>query len=125
MLPQQASHLDPVSHYDGDVGQLTRVRAIHDLAVGNALPDHLLDFLDYLCQPDEVKEFSQSFTFLSILINSNLPVLGDELISACLRQMSLAYEDRHAFLVAAGKELAVLLSGQFDKLKAILERIKE
>jgi hypothetical protein len=38
--------------------------------------------------------------------------------------MSLAHEDRHAFLVAAGKELAILLSGQFNQLKAILERIK-
>jgi len=79
----------------------------------------------YLCSPDEVKEFSQSFDFLNILINTNLPVSAEELISACLRQMSQVYEDRHAFLVAAGKELAILLSGQFNQLKAILGRIRE
>jgi len=79
----------------------------------------------YLCSPEEVKEFSQSFDFLNILINTNLPVSAEELISACLRQMSLVYEDRHAFLVAAGKELALILSGQFNQLKAILGRIKE
>lgn len=78
----------------------------------------------YLCPPEEIKEFSQSFDFLNILLNTRLPVSPDELIAACLRQMSQVYEDRRAFLVAAGKELAVLLSGQFNQLKAILERIK-
>ncbi len=79
----------------------------------------------YLCPPEEVKEFSQSFGFLNILINTHLPVSTDELIAACLRQMSRVYEDRHTFLVVAGKELAILLSGQFNQLKAILERIKQ
>jgi len=78
----------------------------------------------YLCSPEEVKEFSQSFDFLNILINTRLPVSSDELVAACLRQMSQVYEDRRAFLVAAGKELAILLSGQFNQLKAILGRIK-
>ena len=79
----------------------------------------------YLCPPEEVKEFSQSFDFLNMLINARLPVSVDELIAASLRQMCQVYEDRHTFLVAAGKELAILLSGQFNQLKAILGRIKE
>ena len=79
----------------------------------------------YLCPPEEVKEFSQSFDFLSILISSHLTVPVDEVVSACLRQMSQAHEDRRAFLVAAGKELAVLLSGDFNQFKAILGRIKQ
>ncbi len=79
----------------------------------------------HLCPADEVKEFSQSFDFLNLLINAHLPVSTDELVAACLRQMSQVYEDRHTFLVAAGKELAILLSGQFNQLKAILGRIKE
>jgi hypothetical protein len=79
----------------------------------------------YLCSPEEVREFSQSFGFLSILVNTRLPVATAEIIAAALRQMSLIYEDRHAFLVAAGKELAVLLSGDFAQLKAILGRLKE
>ncbi len=78
----------------------------------------------YLCSPDEVMEFGQSFDFLNILINAHLPIPSDELIAACLRQMSQAYEDRRAFLVAAGKELATLLSGEFNQLKAILGRIR-
>jgi len=78
----------------------------------------------YLCPADEVKEFSQSLDFLNILINTHLPVSAEELVAACLRQMSQVYEDRHAFLVTAGKELAILLSGEFNKLKAILRRTK-
>ncbi len=105
------------------------------LVVGHRQGDKLYHYLPpkparihgfvYLCQPDEVKEFSQSLAFLNILINTHLPVSTEELISACLRQMSQVYEDRHAFLVAAGKELAIFLSGQFNQLKAILERIKQ
>jgi hypothetical protein len=48
----------------------------------------------------------------------------DELVAATLREMSQAYEDPRSFLVAAGKELAILLSGQFNQLKAILGRLK-
>jgi len=79
----------------------------------------------YQCSPDEVKEFSQSFDFLNILINAHLPVPTEELISASLRQMSQAYEDRRAFLVAAGKELAILLGSNLSQLKAILGRIRQ
>jgi hypothetical protein len=78
----------------------------------------------YLCSLEEVKEFSQSLDFLNILINTHLPVSVDELVAAALRQMGQAHEDPHTFLVAAGKELAILLSGQFNQLKAILGRLK-
>ena len=78
----------------------------------------------YQCPPDEIKEFGQSLDFLNILINARLPVSTEELIAASLRQMSQAYEDPRAFLVAAGKELALLLSGDINQLKAILGRIK-
>ncbi len=79
----------------------------------------------YLCSPEEVREFSQPFDFLDILINARLEVSNDELIAACLRQMSQVHDDRRAFLVAAGKELAIALSGQFGQLKSILGRIKQ
>ncbi len=104
------------------------------LVVGHREGDRLYHYLPpkparihgfvYLCSPDEVKEFSQSFDFLNILINTHLPVSVEELVAASLRQMSQVYEDSHTFLVAAGKELAVLVS-QFNQLKAILGRIKE
>jgi hypothetical protein len=78
----------------------------------------------YQCSPQEIKEFGKSFDFLNILINARLPVSTEELVAAALRQMSQAYEDRKTFLVAAGRELALLLSGNLSQLKAILGRIK-
>jgi len=78
----------------------------------------------YLCPTPEVNDFSQSLHFLNILLNAHLPVPPEELIAACLRHMSQGHEDPRAFLVKAGKELAVSLSGNFNQLKAILERIK-
>lgn len=78
----------------------------------------------YLCDSDEVREFSKSFDFLNILINTNLPIPDEELIAAALRQMRKVQEDSHAFLVAAGKELATLLSDDFIRLKNILGRLK-
>jgi hypothetical protein len=78
----------------------------------------------YLCQPEEVKEFSKSFSFLSILVNAALPVPNEECIAAALRYVSKAQEDSRTFLVAAGKELANLLSNDFIRLKNILGRLQ-
>ena len=77
----------------------------------------------YLCPSEQVKDFSQSFDFLNLLLNTSLPVSVEELIAATLRQMSQAYEDKQAFLKVAGRELAVLLSGEFSRLRTILGRI--
>jgi hypothetical protein len=88
-----------------------------------ASPGRIHGFV-YLCQPEEIKEFSQSFGFLNILISTRLPVPADELIAAALRRMSRAHDDSRSFLVAAGKELAVLLSSQYDQLKSILGRLR-
>jgi hypothetical protein len=89
-----------------------------------AKPARIHSFV-YACPPEEVKEFSQSLAFLNMLVNAGLPVPRDELIAACLRQMSHTHEDRHRFLVTAGKKLAALLGNQFNQLNAILERISD
>ena len=105
------------------------------LVVGHRQGDKLYHYLPpkparihsfvYLCPTEEVREFSQSLAFLNILLRSSLPVSVEELTGAALRQMSQAYDDKRAFLLAAGKELAVMLSGDFNRLKAILGRIRE
>jgi hypothetical protein len=77
----------------------------------------------YLCQPDEVREFSNKLDFLAILLNAALPAPAEEVVAAALRQMARAQEDGRAFLVVAGKELAGLLSGDFIRLKNILGRL--
>jgi hypothetical protein len=103
------------------------------LVVGHRQDDKLHHYLPpkparihgfvYLCPPGEVREFSQSFDFLNILLGTRLSVSVEEVVSASLRQMSQVYEDKQAFLVAAGKELALLLGGEFGRLRVILGRI--
>jgi hypothetical protein len=77
----------------------------------------------YLCPAEEVQEFSKSLSFLNILISAVLPLPTEEIIPAALRQMSATHEESRAFLMAAGKELANLLSADFPRLKNILGRL--
>jgi len=76
----------------------------------------------YACDAAEVAKFSHSFDFLSILVNFREQ--ADELIAACLRHAAQAHPDPRAFLVRAGKELAVLLAGEISRLDTILRRIR-
>jgi hypothetical protein len=77
----------------------------------------------YLCEANEVRRFTQSLDFLPILLGARAGAV-DEIVSACLRQASCAHDDKRTFLVKAGKELAVLLSGDLNRLNAILRRIR-
>ena len=77
----------------------------------------------YLCEGDEVRRFTRSLDFLPILLSTRAGAV-DEIVSACLRQASCAHNDKHVFLVKAGKELAVLLSSDLNRLNAILRRIR-
>jgi hypothetical protein len=86
-------------------------------------PARLHSFV-YLCQPEEIRDFGKSFDFLNILLNAVADIPAEELISAVLRQMSAAQDDPRTFLVAAGKALANLLSGDYMRLKNILGRLK-
>jgi hypothetical protein len=78
----------------------------------------------YQCLPEELKKFSSSFNFLSNIISTHLPVSIEEIVAASLRQMAVVHEDPHSFLVMAGKELAVLLGNEFNRLNIILGKIK-
>jgi hypothetical protein len=78
----------------------------------------------YLCPPEEVDEFSKSFTFLNILLNAYAPIPVEELIYATLKQMGHVRDDSRSILLAAGKELAKLLSSNINRLKNILEKLK-
>ncbi|MFW6125651.1 MAG: hypothetical protein ACOC58_00975 [Chloroflexota bacterium] len=76
----------------------------------------------YLCGAEEVARFTQSFDFLSHLLSVEWQ--ADELVAAFVRRAGLAHEDCHAFLVKAGRELAVLLGGETNRLSTILRRLQ-
>ena len=87
-------------------------------------PAHIHAFVQ-VCSPEEIKQFSQSFDFLSILVNNRSQIPVEEVMAASLREMSKAQTDPHAFLVAGGKALTIILSGEYNRLKTILERLKQ
>ena len=78
----------------------------------------------YVCDNDEVEKFSQSFDFLSILVNARGQGPADEMIAACLRHAAQARPSPRDFLVRSGKELAVLLGSEPNRLNAVLRRIR-
>ena len=102
----------------------------HSVGAQRAVPLHYLpphpsrvhSFV-YLCEQDEVCRFTQSLDFLPILLGTKAEAV-DEIVSACLRQASCAHDDQRAFLVRSGKELAILLGGELNRLNAILRRIR-
>jgi hypothetical protein len=87
-------------------------------------PAHIHAFV-YICTPEEINEFSQSFDFLNLLVNNRLQMPAEELLAAALHEMSKAQPDPHAFLVAAGKALTAILSGEYHRLKTILARLRQ
>jgi len=78
----------------------------------------------YGCDAEEVEKFSQSFDFLNVLVNARGQGPADEIIAACLRHAAQARSDPRDFLVRAGKELAVLLGSEPNRLNAVLRRIR-
>jgi hypothetical protein len=82
-------------------------------------PARIHEFV-HQCSPGEVREFSRSPAFLNILLNARVSVAVEELVAASLREIGRVQEDRRAYLVSAGKELAILLGGQYNRLHAIL-----
>ena len=88
-----------------------------------AKPVHIHAFVQE-CSPAEIKEFSQSFDFLGILVNNRLEIPVEELVAAALREMSKAQPDSRAFLISGGKALTNILSGDYRRLKTILARLK-
>jgi hypothetical protein len=79
----------------------------------------------YECGDEEIREFGGSFDFLNIIINSGLPVPVEEVAAASLRRMSRVYDEPQQFLISAGKELAVLLGSDFNRLKSVLSKIRQ
>jgi hypothetical protein len=103
------------------------------IAVGHGQGDEVRHYLPprpprvhsfvHLCSAEEVCRFTQSLDFLTTLLGAQFG-RADEVVSACLRQASQTHEDGRGFLVRAGKELAVQLGGELNRLNAVLRRIR-
>ena len=85
------------------------------------LPPRIHAFV-YRCASEQVLEFAASLDFLPTLLASPIGS-PDDVIAAFLRQASINHPQPEGFLVAAGKELAALLSGQLQRLNGVLRRL--
>jgi hypothetical protein len=76
----------------------------------------------YSCEHDEVAAFNSSLSYLSMLVD--VPERSNELIAAVLRNAAAAQEGSREFLVRAGKELALMMAGDTNRLNIILKKVK-
>ena len=74
----------------------------------------------YLSDNHYIEGLAKSFDFLHLLLSSGT---NDEVVSACLRQISQKLPDGYPFLIESGQALATELIGQFPRLNAILRRL--
>ncbi|MEW5749066.1 MAG: hypothetical protein AB1793_09850, partial [Candidatus Thermoplasmatota archaeon] len=78
----------------------------------------------YQCSAAELREFSSATDFLKLLVADQSFHWVDEVIAACLRCCAQTQDDPDRFLVSAGKELALLLGGDFQRLSMLLRRVR-
>ena len=78
-----------------------------------------------ICNEADLRAFTRQLDYLRLVLNA-AQIPADELIIAHLRQAAAArpVEQRQPFLLAAGRELARLLSFDLMRLDGILSRIK-
>ena len=75
----------------------------------------------YACEPEEIRRFTSNTAFLRPLATSGIPAL-EEVVAACLSLASVVQTEPSGFLVEAGKQLMGILSGEFRRVEAILQR---
>lgn len=78
----------------------------------------------WACTPPEVIQFTRGFDYLTLLIGTQTTVPADELVAAAVRAADQARGGDDAYRIAAGRSLAVLLTGQYQRLNGILRRVR-
>ncbi len=114
--------------------QLTRLlhTEFHSLVVGYRadgqvrrylapVPSRIYSFV-FPCDGEELREFSSSLDFLSILLSAPIQA-QDEVVAAFLRLASASHPDPQKYLVESGRELASHLGGQMQRLNNVLRRL--
>ena len=77
----------------------------------------------YLCDDDELRRFTERLQFCRTILQAG-EVPQEELLAATLRQAAAAWPNPRAFLVNAGRNLAVLLREDHARLLAIVEGMR-
>ncbi|MEE8443568.1 MAG: hypothetical protein V3S37_07445 [Dehalococcoidia bacterium] len=78
----------------------------------------------YECEPQEMRAFTERLDFLPLLL-TGAPPLTDEVAAAFLRQAATAHDDPNAFLLAAGRQVALRLSRDYQRLNTLLRSLQQ
>jgi hypothetical protein len=73
------------------------------------------------CTSREIVELTEDLSFIRTLGACGLPVAA-ELVAAAIRDASAQRDDRRAFLVRAGREVADLYRQDYEQASAIIRR---
>ena len=77
----------------------------------------------YQCPSDELRGFANSLEFVFVLLNAQVAGPMDEVVACFLQQASISYPEPEQFLVRAGKQVAVVLGNQSQRLNNLLQRL--
>ena len=97
-------------------------------AEGGAIRQYLpplpppLHYSVYACGDDDVRAFSEQLSYLRTIL-TNLQIPADELAAASIRQVRKSRPNDPTYTLRAGRQLALFLKEEYDRLRAILERI--
>ena len=81
-----------------------------------------LHYAVYACDEGEVCAFTEQLDYLrTILVNRQIP--ADDLAAASIRQACACRQNDPLFRERAGRQLALLLKEEYDRLRAILARL--
>ncbi len=94
--------------------------AIHQYLPPQPPPVH---YSVYACDAAELVRFTAHNDFFRAVLFAT-PIPGDELLAAAIRAAAQARPDRREYLVRAGRDLATLLKDDYDRLAALLRRIR-
>lgn len=83
-----------------------------------------LHYSVYTCDDAEVAAFTQRLGYLRTVLAGLPEPQADEVLAASIREACRARPDAEAFSLRAGREVARLLKDDYDRLRAILQRIR-
>jgi hypothetical protein len=121
VMDQRENRLVPIEISVLVVGYQQNKLYIHSLP---PQPPISLDILE-VCTPGEIVDFTQRLDYLRLILKAG-QIPADELIIASLIQATRlrAQEERRAFLLAAGREMARLLNTDLIRLEGILQQLR-
>ena len=85
-------------------------------------PPKILAFVQ-ACDAKEVRTFTERLDFLPLLLTGAAP-LTDEVVAAFFRQVATVHNDPDAFLIAAGRQVARLISRDLQRVNTLLSRLR-